>query len=316
MSFIGDLFGGGSQQGTTNTTIVNSDPSGDLGLPTLGLRFNEAGNLFQGTPSFDAGQYLQSNPNALSQIGPGQQFANPYEHFQANQGNNPNQYFSTPNQPGFFPGQITTPFAPETEQALQGTAQRATGADPLLEAGRQNALNTIQGDYTGAVNPQLDQVFSAISNRVTPAVQSRFELAGRGGSGAESGEATRIMADAFAPYAYKDYRSERDAQNQMSLTAPGQFAGQDYANLAALSGVGATREGKTAEGTQEAVQRFNFSQEEDLRRLQQLAAFGGGAGGSSTQTTSQPFFSNPAQSALGTGLAGLSSALMIRDLLG
>src|SRR3990172_1585342 len=59
--------------------------------------------------------------------------------------------------PQYFPGSTVVPQSPQTQQALGMQEQRALAGSPLQQAGQQQMLNTIQGQYVGA-NPYLGQL--------------------------------------------------------------------------------------------------------------------------------------------------------------
>lgn len=203
-------------------------------------------------------------------------------------------------QPQFGDFDRVARFSPQTENALTGFEQRSQGG-PLDAAGQAQALSTIQGDYVNAGNPHLGRVSESIANQVAPQVQSRFALAGRGGSGAENSEFTRIMGDALAPYAFNNYEAERQNQLQAANQSPGVFQGLDYRNLGALQNVGATRDQQAQNIINaETLPQFDFNQLEPFRRLGTLQNMvGAGTVGPGGSTTSQPVFENQIASGLG-----------------
>lgn len=316
MGFFSDLFGGGgSQQGTSTVIQQNSNEPFAQQVPFLEQRFRQAGALAGGLPQIDQSKLLEhlktTNDPVYGQYITGQvsdlvpAARSVINNLAANDPQTLQSLMSTKQMAEYFPGQTFVDFAPETWEAMSGIAEAATGYDPLLEGARQQAMNTISGGFLSSGNPYFQDVANSVANAVAPQVQSRFARAGRGGSGAESAEFTRIMADTMAPLAFQNYQSERGAQNQAIYSAPQNFFGQDISRLGQLTGVGAMREQKAAEQLADQINRYNFEQSQPERELGLLSQFTGGTyGGQSTGTSAQPIFSgNPLFGALGTGMA-------------
>ncbi len=138
-------------------------------------------------------------------------------------------------------GAPITPFAGQTEQALQMAEQRATAGSPLNRAAQDYATKTLSGGFMGS-NPWLDQTFNKAAGAVTNQVQSNFGLAGRNARGVDAaGSAADRYSDLAAQIYGGDYQAERARQQQLVPFAP-QLASQDYADIGQLAGVGAQRE--------------------------------------------------------------------------
>lgn len=177
----------------------------------------------------------------------------------------------------FFPGQTYANFSPQTEQALNLTEQRALAGSPVQNASNAELQRTLNGDYLyggDGFNAALD----AARNRILPDIQSRYAQGGRFGSGLGREAEARALADSFA----SQYGNERQNQLRAMLFAP-QAAASDYADMQALAGVGAQREGQAQSGIDEAMARHQFEQMEPQQRLQAyMSLIGGQYGGQQT----------------------------------
>ncbi len=210
----------------------------------------------------------------------------------------------------YFPNSTVVPFSPETQTGLAAQAGRAWQGSPVGQAGQQEALKTLQGDYLNAGNPAFGAMADRIRGQVQPTIGNIFNQAGRGQSPAHEETFNRTMADALAPLAFQNYSQERGNMQQMAQQSP-QFAASDYADIDKLREVGATRETQAGATLQDQINRFNFMQQEPWQRAGQTGALlqGGSFGG--TQTTTQPYFSNPlAQGAGGLAALGSTAAMM------
>lgn len=191
-------------------------------------------------------------------------------------------------------------------------------------------------------NPYLDAMFARAARPVTmqftdvalPGVASMFSSAGRYGSGAMQ-DATQRTVDTFgrtlgdlsANIYGTNYANERQLQNTaaqnldqafgrerlLQSQAVGQaptLANQDFANIGALSEVGAQREAAQQAIINDAIQRWNFAQMEPAQRLQLYNAIvqGGFAAPSTTSAgTTQLPPRQPLRSAAGGAVAGAAT---------
>ena len=249
------------------------------------------------------------------------------------------QVLDTPQS--YFPGTTVVPFSNQTEQALQSTENLATAGNPnqaaqtsamagLLGPNQNPAMSMYQdvagGSYQGG-NPAYDAMVNRIQSTVAPSIDSGFAGSGRYGSGAHTEAKARGMADAIAPLAFQNYENERGRQmqalqglsggygqgQQAQLGALSQAPAQNmarYADAAALGGVGQQREGLAQSQLQDAINRWNFSQQEPTNRLGNYMGLVGGGYGTSgtTQTTSPTQSSNPLMQLLGIGSTGMGLA--------
>jgi len=186
------------------------------------------------------------------------------------------QYNST--MPDYYPDSTVVGFAPESEMALNSIRDQAL--DPTGMS--QTAQNVVQQNLMGT-NPLMSAAFAPVINQV----QSQFAKAGRYGSGANQ----QALASALAPAALQ-------AQQNAISEAP------RFANLTAqqLAGVGSAREAQAEAELQDNINRFNYDQNIDQKKLQQyMSLVGGGTVGSNTVN---PVTRNPMATALGGAGAG------------
>ncbi len=218
--------------------------------------------------------------------------------------------------PEYFPGSTVVPFSPQTEQALQMSEQMALQGSPIQQAGAQNYLNTLQGDYLsgspffeGAFESQVRPMVQQFTQEALPGLQSSFSAGGMRGSSAEqlaAGRAmdayTRALSDTGGELAYRNYADERQRQAQFAQGAPA-YAMTRFQDPQQLANVGAAREDLAQAQLADEVNRFNFNQNVQREKLADyLGLISGGYGGEGTST--QPYFRNIGASLLGGGLAG------------
>lgn len=187
-----------------------------------------------------------------------------------------------------------TNVSPFTQQAEQLTAQRAL--DPNSLVGRSQGVlgDTISGKY---LDPNSNPYFKPYLDQALGQAASTFAGQYGGNAGANisnSGYREQLAKNLgqVATGAYSDlYNNERQNQLNALQLAPS----LDYANLGALSQVGAAQDARR--------QQQYFSPFENLARYQQAISGGLGFGSSST-----PNYTNPWANALGgaLGVAGLN----------
>jgi len=194
----------------------------------------------------------------------------------------------------FFPGQTFAGFAPEQEEALGLQSARARAGSPVTRSAQDLATSTLRGDFLSG-GPGFDAAYQSAANRIIPQVSSQFGRAGRTGSGLAQTAQTGALGDAFANL----YDRERGRQVTTSALAP-QLAAQDYADISALSGVGAQRQGMEQQGINEQMARHDFPYQQLVRQANLLSTLTPGAG--SVQTS--PLHRNTGAGILGGALVG------------
>lgn len=122
------------------------------------------------------------------------------------------------------PSTFSQPYVSNAASVLQPGFDAATANNATLMPRVNSALDYSQGVMNGNFlngNPHLQGVIDASNRDITDSVGSRFEGAGRYGSGAHQGVLARAIGDNENKLRYGDYAQERAYQNQ----APGQLAG-------------------------------------------------------------------------------------------
>lgn len=230
----------------------------------------------------------------------------------------------------YYSGQTYASPSEATQLGLQKQQDRATQGSAMLNAGRDQNLATINGNYLNAdSNPYLQSAIDnankgtirGFNNSVIPQLQSSFAMSGRYGSGAQQGQqgvASQDLLNQLGTNAqnisYGNYADERNRQSEATQNAPA-YAQADYNDIASLLDVGQQREAITQQGIDEAMNRFNFSQNaprEDLASYMGLIQ--GNYGGTSTTTDTQrnPNYKSAGSALLGGGMqgAGMGASLL------
>lgn len=201
--------------------------------------------------------------------------------------------------PEQYGGNTVVPFAPQTEQALNGIQQRATNGSPLTQAGQGYAQDTLDGKYLDQGNPYLDATF----NKAAQATQASLEgqYAGTGRNVAASLPQRTDMLTGLATQIYGGaYDAERNRQ-QGVLPYVNPLAESDYRDLSALQGVGAQVEDLSGRYMQDNARRWDTEQNRPGAALDSyLQRIGGNMG--TTQST--PIYRNKTAGAVGGAMAG------------
>lgn len=184
-------------------------------------------------------------------------------------------------------GNQVVPFSQQSEQALQGTQQRAMQGSPLIDSAQAYTQKSLNGGFLGA-NPYLDQTFNQAAMATQGQLSSQFAGGGRNVGASEglrsqqlNGLATNIYGGA--------YNNERQLQ-QASLGSAIPLANQDYVDLAQLRGVGSDVEG--------------LAREQQQAPGQALDQYLGRVSGNMGSTTQSPLYRNSGASILGGALLG------------
>jgi hypothetical protein len=201
--------------------------------------------------------------------------------------------------PTYFPAQTYVSPSQQTQSAMTAAQNRAVTGNPLVPAAQEEYLSTIQGDYLGATNPYFQQRFKTASEAATQQyfdnvnkINSQTSMAGRYGSGAADQLQERAMsqfgqnlANTAGQLAFDNYATERQNQLQTAQQAPA-MAATDYADFNQLLNLGQMAEGYQGKALQDAINRYDFTQNMPQQNLQNFlsAAYGAPLGG---QTTSQ-----------------------------
>ena len=275
MSFIGDLFGGGSQQ--IGQQVVSSEPAAYV-KPFLEESVQEAQDLFR----------------------------TPREYF-------PNQTF-TDFSPTTLEGlnrletraMMGNPLVGQAGDFLSG----AIGGNFLNPAANM-LMSTAQGDFLNS-NPYLEESLAPVRDQVTSQFARAGRLGSGANTAAMTRALAPVYAQNFARERANQLNAQRaignlaqqDFANRRSAAAmaPG-LAAQDYSDIGQLLSAGQARDRKAAEALASEIQRFNFLENEPAQRLSNyITQLRGGTVGS---TRTAPIYGDPLGSTLGNiGQAG------------
>jgi hypothetical protein len=220
--------------------------------------------------------------------------------------------------PQYYQGQNYVGPSEATQTGIQALQARAQAGSPLTGAAQNQAYGTIQGDYLGG-NPFFSGAFQPAAQAATTAfntaindVTSGASKAGRFGSGAmqnlqnaATGQLAKSLTGTAGELAYQNYNAERARQQAATFGAP-QLAEADYADINKQLAAGQLGEGYQNQALQADMARYAYEQNLPQQQLTNYLnqAYGFPAG--KTQTTQNPYFTNPVANALGTGLLGVS----------
>lgn len=253
------------------------------------------------------------------------------------------------NDTGYKPytGQTQADMSSQTQQSLDQTQQIAQGQGGLLGQAAygygQGLINnegitdsmrpalgtleaTARGDNLGTVNPYLQQMLDANSEKVRNQVNSSMSGAGRYGSGMHTQKLGQSLTDATAPLLFQNYDNERQRQlsaaqgltdiygtgaNRALQTAGmgSELTGLLYDPADRLASVGSVYDQRAQNDINANIERFNAEQArpwEMLGRLNAIATGAGQMGGTQVGTQTKPVAKQSGlQQALGYGTAGL-----------
>jgi len=203
-------------------------------------------------------------------------------------------FFGEP-QPSLYPGQMYVSPSQQTEQALAMQEQLAGAASPFISAGQQGYLSSLgQIGQTAAGgflqgNPYQQAMVQAATRPLTqqygeqivPGIASLYSRAGRYGSGSMERALSvateaygRALGDVTSNIVGQDYARERGLQQQAQLgqaalaQAAPSFYQSSFLPAQTLAQVGAAREAIAAQPLQEAIQRYQYSQQLPYQQLQ------------------------------------------------
>lgn len=204
--------------------------------------------------------------------------------------------------PAYYPGQTYAAFAPQTEQALRATEQRALAGSPVMQAGQDYLQQVLSGGFLGGT-PGLE---AAIQRATAPAQASAMSsLASRGrlGSGLGGQAVAQTVGDIAANISYQDYANERARQQQALSFAP-TYAQADYYDIAQLGNVGAAREAQAQRAIDDAMARYQYEQTAPQQQLAQYLSSVYGFPGTQQTTVAPLYEPSTGQKLLGGALVG------------
>jgi hypothetical protein len=153
-------------------------------------------------------------------------------------------------------GSALVPFSSETEQSLAQKTALATAGSPVVAANTQNVTDTLSGKYLSPdSNPWLAEIIKRSGDQVSNDVNSRYEMGGRGGSGAWSGALTDALIGNSAKLYGANYDAERGRMMQASSLAP-QADAMRYNDSMVLGDVGAQREAQAQAAVEDRYRQW------------------------------------------------------------
>ena len=215
----------------------------------------------------------------------------------------------------YYPNSTVAQFAPQQQQAIDMTTQRATNGSPVNTANQQQVTDTLNGKYLDpSSNPYLQDTYNQAAKGVEGTVNSAFGQGGRYGSGLNQYALGQNLNNLATDIYGGAYQSGRTNQLQASALAP-QAANTDYTDIGALANAGAQVQGQSQANLSDLVNRFNFNQQQPSQNVANYVGLLNGAGGNyGSSTTSSPYYQNNTANALGMGLGGLGALSSIGSL--
>lgn len=205
--------------------------------------------------------------------------------------------------PQQYQGNTVTPFAPQTEQALQGITNRATNGSAVTHAGQGLVTDTLNGKYLDpSSNPYLRSTFDQAAQATQAAGEAQYAGTGRN---VQAGAPQRAdMLTSLATQIYGgNYQNERANQNAaLGYVSP--LAEADYRDLSALQGVGQTVEDKTGQIIADQQGRWNYDQTQPGNTLDDYLRRVSGNLGSTSSTQLPDVYRNRTAGAAGGAMAG------------
>src|SRR6185312_3149902 len=195
-------------------------------------------------------------------------------------------------------------YASPTAQQNQAISAQTNLAqnDPTMQAATGGIQPYLNGSMLNAGNPYLQNAFNSAAQTAIPDIQSGFESNGRFGSGAAANAQASALTNLAGTMAYQNYNDQSTNQLKAMLEAPGISSG-NFQDIANLSAAGAQQQAFNQLPITQALQQFQFKQDEPFLRDQRYESLLSGQGNMGTSTS--PYFTNPIGSALGTGIGAL-----------
>ncbi len=186
----------------------------------------------------------------------------------------------------FFPDSTVVPQDEATLSFYDQALQRAGTGSGAVSAAEGVNRRELSGEFLDpASNPYLEDTFNTAADAVTerynrtviPGIESRFAGAGQSRSG-QLGGARRIanegLGDSLSDLATNIYggnfQRERDRMGQ-AQDRSFDFAADDFRDIDVFGTIGASREEFGDRTLDDLIARFEFDQDEEQIRLQELA---------------------------------------------
>lgn len=211
---------------------------------------------------------------------------------------------NTPYTP--YPYARIADFAPEQQEGLQMTADRARAGSPVMNAAKTNLQDTLQGKYLDS-NPYVDSMVKRSQDNVL--TNYGAQLGRNFGNSGVNEVVSKAAMDAGNAVRYQNYGDERNRQMQANLFAPS-AAAADYADSQALMGVGDVYQGQQQNLLNFGYDEFQKAMNYPYQQLGTLSSALNATGGFGQQTGPNPYQSSRAAGALGGAASGAAIGSM------
>lgn len=201
----------------------------------------------------------------------------------------------------YFPGQTYADPTQQQNQAISAQSNLAQN-DQTMQGATQGIQPYLSGQMMNAGNPAFQNMVGQLGQAIAPSVDSHFASNGRYGSGANANAFASALTNQAGQMAYQNYNDQSTNQLKAMLLAP-QISGGNFNDISQLNAAGAQQQQQNQLPITQAMNAFQFNQDAPYLQAQRMQSLltGGSGGGASTQ----PYFTNPIGSAVGTGIGAL-----------
>src|SRR5579883_2536495 len=105
----------------------------------------------------------------------------------------------------YYPGQTVAPVGPQTYQALNLQQNRALSGSPVTNSAQNYATNLESGNFLNAGNPYFQNMVGQIGQAIAPSIDSRANMDGRAGSGANQQAFDSALSNTAGQLAFQNY---------------------------------------------------------------------------------------------------------------
>lgn len=218
------------------------------------------------------------------------------------------------NTPLTFPT-FQTYASPTTQQNQAITAQTNLAQnDPTMRAATAGINPYLSGQMLSAGNPYFGNVVSQLGQSIAPSIDSHFNMNGRGGSGANNQAFASALSNTAGQMAYQNY-SDMAANQLKALSLSPQISQGNFSDIGQLASAGAQQQAFNQLPISQALNSYFFNQQAPYLQASEMAnLLGQPMPGGGTQ--SNPYFTNPIGSALGTAVGALGLYNMANQAYG
>lgn len=217
--------------------------------------------------------------------------------------NNPSDY------PQYYPSSEVAPLNSTETGAINQLGNLGANGSTALSSANNALTSYANGDMLSASNPYFQNMADTIKSTVQPQLEAGFNAGNSMNSPAAAFGVSQGLNNAIGNFAYQNYSD----QSKNQLTAANEAAPNYYAQI--TGGQAGLQAGQTSQTQDQNVlnnqiNAYNYNQTLPYQMLDQYITQTTGNPGSST-TSSQPYYNNNAQNAIGTALSAASLAAML-----